>query len=244
VRDPDGPAEPELRDPLRHAAGTVAVPDLVDEGIDDHQSRPHQPLDEDVDVLLGRGLPLPVVQQHPAAGQGGQHRVVEVRQTVRRVQRQERTDPELDPEELGALRARQRRARGLRAAEVHRRPGLAPHEHDHRRGLGGRGELGRLVTARRPHPPDQRKLAVDLAEEESHRADPLLGSGSDPADARRAGPRTQGRRVRTTVRMLPIGAPAIPPGSTPSRSEQAPEPLCSRSRGAPPRPLRGEAVHG
>ena len=116
VRDPDCAAEPDLRGPFRHAAWSFAVPDLIDERVKEQQTCAHQPVDEDVDVLLGRHLPVPIVQQDPVARQGRQQRIVEVGQIGGRVQRQISTEPQLDAEELPALRATQRSAPRLRSA--------------------------------------------------------------------------------------------------------------------------------
>src|SRR5690242_13884249 len=83
------------RPSFRHGSWSFAVTDLAGERIEDQQTRPHEPADEHVDVLLGRPLPVPVVQQDPAARQGRQQSIVQVGQTGRREQGQIGTKPQL-----------------------------------------------------------------------------------------------------------------------------------------------------
>jgi hypothetical protein len=126
AREADGPDEAALRRSLGHRAD-VAVPQLVDQRIDDEQPRSHEAVDEDVDVRRRRHLPGPAVEQDAAVRQARQDRVPEVGQRRGREHRQVGAEPEVDAEVLRVRRARQRRRHGRRAAEVHGRAAAEAH---------------------------------------------------------------------------------------------------------------------
>ena len=207
ARDPDGPTEPELRRPLRHCPWPFAVADPVDERIEEQQPCSHEPVDEDVDVLLGRPLPVPAGQHDPVARQGRHQSVVQVGQTGRREQGQVGAELQLHAEELPALRTREGRGRGLRPPEVRRHPVAVLREHHHGGALGRRDEAGRGVAARRPHPLDERELAGDGVEAQAH-AGSLGTARRRPTRLIRV--ECAGRTSRPVSRILSPRALAVP----------------------------------
>ena len=86
--------------PFARAYAGVAVPEVVDQRIDDEQPRTGETVDEDVDVHRRRHLPGLAVEQDAAARQRRQDGVVEVDQPDGREHRQVRAEPEIDAEVL------------------------------------------------------------------------------------------------------------------------------------------------